>query len=306
MAENYNPATAPFSAAIPDFADRPDTAGLTVGNTLIYNNPKKQTPIVLSKEIKGGVHFVQYLEYLDEHSYRGVTPARRQLGMIAFVWKHWNNGADTELGKYYKLKELSADSLTAVWEELNFGSVTLAPNRVLTAATIAERDALVDTVQPPLVEGDIVIVADASGDTSVSPAITGGATYIRTGVGTWLRFLYPEKPDKPWHAQNTDTQLISERDDETQVAITGRALEDHMGDPHIHFRMNDTATYETAAATETLSARKIYDLLNAITGWQPKTDGDGTTFLNDQGNYVPVQTKIKRIDGGTASTVWNF
>jgi hypothetical protein len=296
----YNPQIpAPVSRVTgPD--GKPLGLGLTFANTLFLNSTGTGIPLALADELKGGLQAVEYLEYLHEDSYRGVFIGHRQEGMIAYVARHYDNGADRFIGKYFKLASLSADGVDAVWEEMNFGQSTLSPSRVIAVATIAERDALAP--EPPLAEGDIVIVADASGDASVVPALVGGASYVRTGNNSWLRLLFPE-PNIDWHKQNTDTTLQRELPDGTREDVTAAQLHEHMHDASLHFRINDQAQ---EGLDITLSVTEIMNRINAIKTWSPEFNGDGTKVLHDDGVWREVQTRIRRIDGGSAATIWDF
>jgi hypothetical protein len=285
----------PYSASPPAFVQRTAADGIVVANTLVLNGTGNLNPIVDAKEIRGGLHRVEYLEYLNENSYRGVSIARREVGMLAYVQRQWNNGADAVLGKLYQLKALAGNGV-GTWEVFEGGGSTVTPNNTYPVADIAGRDAL-----PNLVAGDIAIVADAAGDASEVPALEGGATYIYTG-GTplWLRFLYPEDPrlDQA-HAQNTDTALVVEVAGLGNVVLLSRTIYDHLNDADIHFRINDgnaagslSEVYSSRKARETFLAR------NPV--------GSATKFFNERGEAVEVnaQVTITRINGGTASTIF--
>lgn len=285
----------PYSASIPAFVQRTAADGLVVPNTIALNSTGNLNPVVDSKEIRGGLHTVEYLEYLNENSYRGITIARRKVGMLAYVERAYNSGADVAVGKLYQLKALAGDG-AGTWELFDGGGATVTPHDTYPVATIAARDALQD-----LTVGDIAIVADASGDPSEVPALEGGATYIYTG-GTplWLRFLYPEdaRLDQS-HTQNTDTQLIVEIAGLGNVLLPARSIYDHINDPALHFRINDGNA--TGSSSEVYSSRK------ARTDFLSKNpDGAANKFFNELGEAVEVnvQVSITRINGGTAATIF--
>jgi len=283
----------PYSAPIPDFVQRTAADGLAVGNTVILNSTGNKNPVALAAEIKGGLHLVEYLEYLGENSYRGITIGRREVGMLAYVQKEWRNGADLALGKYYKLATLGGNG-DATWEELSFGGNTVTPNETYPVANIAGRDALTG-----LVVGDIVIVADASGDTTVTPALEGGATYIYTGDAgaLWLRFLYPADPRlKDVHKQNTDTALKVVKG-ATEYVLQAVTVYDHINDESIHFKINDTNA--AGALNEVYSSRKMRTDFIA-----KNASGSPTKFINELGDAVEIQVdfNLTKINGGNAST----
>ncbi len=285
----------PYSASPPAFVQRTAADGLAVGNTVVLNSTGNNNPVVDSKEIRGGLHRVEYLEYLNENSYRGVSIARREVGMLAYVQRAWNNGADVVVGKLYQLKSLAGNG-AGTWELFEGGPNTVTPHDTYPVADIASRDALAD-----LTVGDIAIVADASGDSNEVPALEGGATYIYTGASpAWLRFLYPEDPrlDQA-HAQNTDTALIVEVAGLGNVVLPARTIYDHINDADIHFRINDGNVL--GAVNEVYSSRKARETFLA-----GNPDGSAAKFFNERGEAVEIdaQVNIARINGGTAATIF--
>jgi hypothetical protein len=285
-----------YSAPIPAFVQRTAADGLAVGNTVILNSTGNNNPIAIMSEMKGGLHLVEYLEYLSENSYRGVSIARREVGMLAYVQREWRNGADLALGKYYSLISLAGNG-DATWQEMSFGGGnTVTPNETFPVATIAQRDAL-----PDLVMGDIVIVADASGDASVVPALEGGATYIYTGDAgqPWLRFLYPADPRlNDSHKQNTDTAFkVVLGGGMGDVIMQTRTVYDHINDASIHFKINDGN--DAGSLTEVYSSRKLRSTFIA-----KNPQGSATKFFNELGDAVEIQVdfNLTKINGGNAST----
>lgn len=282
-----------YSATEPTFIQRTAADGINVGNTIVLNSTGNKNPISLMSEMKGGLHYVEYLEYLNENTYRGVSFGRREIGMLVYVQKKWDGGADALWGKYYKLSTLAADG-TATWDVLNLSGTDVTPNNTYPVADIAARNALAG-----LVKGDIVIVANASGDATIVPALTGGATYIFTSVNAtpWLRFLYPDDPRLGnSHVQNTDVALVVPLAG-GNVNLTSNVIYTHLNDATTHFPIND--------ANLTGSTGEVYSSLKTKTTFLAKNpSGDPAKFFNELGVAVTVQTTLVRINGGTASTVF--
>ncbi|GAB3303717.1 hypothetical protein [Hymenobacter tenuis] len=285
-----------YSATPPALVQRTSADGLVIGNTLVLNSTGNLNPLGLAAELKGGLHYVEYLEYLNENSYRGISIGRREVGMLAYVAREWANGADTVLGKYYTLKSLAGNGV-GTWEAFTGGSTAVTTNQTYAAATIAARNAL-----PGLVEGDIVVVADASGDTTVVPALTGGATYVYTAEAgnLWLRFLFPTDPAlAKAHDQNTDVRMKVVRQGQADTFLESTTIQTHLDDATIHFKINDGNA--TGSLAEVYSSAKL-----KAEFLQKNPAGDVNKFFNERGEAVTVQTNftITRINGGTPSTIF--
>lgn len=284
-----------YSATPPAFVQRTAADGLVIGNTLVLNSTGNNNPIALAAELKGGLHYVEYLEYLNENSLRGVTIARREVGMLAYVAREWAGGQDKVVGKYYSLVSMAGNGV-GTWEVFGgSGGGTVTTNETYAVATIADRDALTG-----LLEGDIVVVADASGDNTVTPALTGGATYIYTAVpgALWLRFLYPTDPRLALsHAQNTDTQLHVPVGGQADIILPARTIYDHINDASKHFQINDLNAL--GALDEVYSSRKIKTEFI-----QKDPAGDQTKVFNARGELITMTAglNITRINGGTPSS----
>src|SRR6187431_490188 len=81
---------------------RPDATGNVLWTqTLLIQNYAADIPIVVDKEIKGGLHRVKYRSQLYDSTYDGIFTARRVRGMICFV--EWEDDGITPCNKYYSL-----------------------------------------------------------------------------------------------------------------------------------------------------------------------------------------------------------
>ena len=119
--------------------ERPDLYG-NVGwlQSLILQNYVNPSPIVIDKEIKGGVHRVKYRSQLYLYTYDGIFQERRVEGMLCYV--EWEDDGLTRCGKYYCLKHypgLTKDD----WVEIGSGA-TVTLNNPKTVANLAEREDL--------------------------------------------------------------------------------------------------------------------------------------------------------------------
>lgn len=274
----------PYSSSIP--APSSYSGNIPLPQTVTTSGTGGVYPIVEQKQVKGGLHYVEYLEYLQENSARGVSTQRRVVGMLAFVERHYNGGTDTVINRYYTLKSLSP----LVWEATGLGGGgTISPGRVEVANNIAARDAFI----PTLTSGDIVIVADASDDPN-APALEGAATYAWNGT-TFLRLLYPDDYRLNLsHAQNTDTAFHVNTGGGTQVMST-TTVYDHINNLSIHFAINDLSL--TGSTTEVFSS--AYMNARFI---KKNPLGATNKFFNELGDAVAVQATITRINGGRADT----
>lgn len=292
----------PYIAAIPAPVQRTAADGVVQGNSLVMNSTGQLNYFALADELKGGLHFVEYYQYLNENSWRGVSVARRRLGMLAFVWKNatldgsGNFVSEEIVNKFYYLQQLSADGAVAVWAELETGGGggDMAFGRVFTVADIAGRNALQTNpeLDPPLQAGDMAVVVDASGD----GGLIGGATYIWNG-SAWVRLLFPGDPNS--HIQHTDNKLVY-NNGSTNIDVTAQAIWEHLQKAHLE--IDDNVDADTNYTDKTISSDFLFSLL--LEYFKPKTDGDGSTYLDDQGNYTTPQLSIKRIDGGRAASTF--
>lgn len=291
------PAYEPILANVP-LVNRDSNDGVIWGNTLILNSTGTLRPIAQMAEIKGGLHYVEFLEYLQENSYRGIAVQRRELGMLVYVEKQMVNTVETPLGKYYKLDAISGTNTT--WSQVPFGSTTVTVHATYPVANIASRDALLQlTGAAALVAGDIAVVSNAAGDTTVTPALVGSASYVYTGNSStpWVRLLFPDDPRlAKAHDQNTDTQLVAVYTNGNQ-AVTGRNILDHLNDTSVHHVINDANT--TGSVTELYSSSKINT--NFI---KKNPAGDPLKFFNELGNATVVQAALYRITGGVANSTY--
>lgn len=289
------PAYNPDLGSVPYLNWSDGSNGIGLITNITVNSNFNNSPTALMSQIKGGLHLVEFYEYLNENSLRGVSIARRELGMMAYVEKRYvgvyPNGAEQAVNKYYRISALNALGV-ATWEEMTFTAATINPNAVFAVATIAARNAL-----PGLVVGNIVIVTDASGDTSANPAIIGSASYVKTAdAGTpWLRFLYPQDPALALaHEQNTDTQLVVPLNGGNLV-LTAANIYAHINDANVHFRINDASM--AGNADEVYSSRHLNQ--NFL---KKNPEGNPLKFFNELGNPVLVQASITRINGGRPDT----
>jgi hypothetical protein len=155
---------------------RPDAPGnVSWTQTLLIQNYAEAKPIVIDKEIKGGLHRVKYRSQLYDNNYDGIFTARRVRGMLCFV--EWEDDGITPVNKYYSLTVFPGTSADH-WTPVGSGS-PITINNPQVVQDIPERDALEREVKT----GTINI-------TTGSVDITGNGTLFGTEVlvGDQIKF----------------------------------------------------------------------------------------------------------------------
>ena len=118
---------------------RPDgTGNVKWLQTQMIQNYGEPIPIVIDKEIKGGLHRVKYRSQLYQYSYDGIFEPRRVRGMMCFV--EWEDDGVTPVNKYYSLVVFPGTK-EEDWREVGSGS-PITINNPKVVQDLAERDAL--------------------------------------------------------------------------------------------------------------------------------------------------------------------
>lgn len=235
--------------------------------------------IVDSKEIKGGLHYVQHIGDLTDQDWDGIFSTRKRTGMMVYV--HYENDGTTLHDKYYKLKSGLPGTTITDWELLSFGGSTIVINNIDTVADIAARDAL-----PSPANGDVAHVTDASADPAIS---SGGASYIYDG-STWTRILGADGINPAdviantaaRHTQNTDTEL----DNGGANNVSAATIVSHINDISKHAEINDSAGLTNT--NELWSADKIQTELNLLITDITANDADIATLVSSLSGKVDV------------------
>jgi hypothetical protein len=105
-----------------------DGQGIFIPAGVELNSYLTNTYIGIDKELKGGLHYIKYLEDLTDNSYAGILSSRVRIGMLAYCHQEYNGGNPVFHEKYYRLKDLPHTNILN-WEELTTGS-TVSLNKV--------------------------------------------------------------------------------------------------------------------------------------------------------------------------------
>ena len=144
----YNPTTPDYIPNQP----RPDAPGnVSWTQTLLIQSYAEPRPIVIDKEIKGGLHRVKYRSQLYDNTYDGIFTARRVRGMMCFV--EWEDNGLTPCNKYYSLVVFPGTKAED-WKEVGSGAPITISNPK-TYARLEDRDAATMSQIPGTVTAEV-------------------------------------------------------------------------------------------------------------------------------------------------------
>ena len=243
--------------------------------------------IVWDKEVRGGVHRVEYRGLLlRDDIYDGIFQERRVVGMLCFVEK---NDDESTNGNYYKLARNNGLALSD-WEIIGSGA-SINVTKIGGTPTLTTLYALAAPAN-----GDFYNVSDARTSAEVTANLT---PYSRSFIYSsdaatannnapalsWLPVYGISDPNA--HTKGYDTSLWSPAH---QAFVQANALFDHLQDANIHREINDSSLI--GSATELFSSLRIMQLLdNKISMPDISTvPNPEEMFLAMDGVYRPVST----------------
>lgn len=260
----------PYDPSNPGYSGkRTEQEIATKFQTMVIQNYELDKYIVIDKEIRGGLHRVQYKSLLLAQNYAGVSTSKRVKGMLVYVEFEDD---DSICNKFYALINLPGTSLLD-WQEIGSGS-PLTINNATVVQTIIERNALTPAAN------NLVTVVDARTPQEITDnAPVYPQSYVYNGTAWIVISPYGQDPNR--HQKNFDTQLVRGSDNSV---VTADSIALHLLNAQIHKNLNDAN--EDGALNEDWSSKKIADKLALKV--DKKSDGAGNLYLSDDGTYKAV------------------